>query len=365
MDFQKPHRRLNPLTGEWVLVSPHRTERPWQGRVEDMPSAGRVAYDSNCYLCPGNARAKGNRNPDYQGTYVFDNDFPALLADTPAESLIESDWMNAEGEPGICRVLCYSPRHDLTLGELELPQVRIVVNTLIAQVGDLQSRSEIGYVQFFENKGEIMGCSNPHPHCQLWATASVPNEVKKEDKKQSEFFTRRGRCLLCDVFEREAAENSRVVYRNDEWLLLVPFWANWPFETMLLPRRHSACLTSLDEAQKESLAEIWQKMLRIYDRLFGVIMPFSGGFHIAPRNSANREAWHLHAHFYPPLLRSATVRKFAVGYEMLAGPQRDMTAEQAAEKLRECLEACPEPDEGGRRAALPVRPEERKKPRES
>ena len=338
VDPQIPHRRQNPFTGEWVLVSPQRAQRPWQGAVEKLPKPSRPAYDPTCYLCPGNARAAGVRNPKYTGTFVFDNDFPALLSDpsSSAPSTVEapSPWMHRQVESGTCRVVCYSPRHDVSLAELAPAEVRSVVDTWTSEVASLLAQPRIGYVQVFENKGEVMGCSNPHPHGQIWATSEMPVEVAKEDAGQAAFRREHGQCLSCRVQEDELASGERVICSNEEWTALVPFWAVWPFEALVLPRRHAACLTELDERQKDGLVSIWQRLFRAYDRLFEVAMPLSCGWHLAPKKSADRQAWHLHAHFYPPLLRSATVRKFMVGYEMLGGPQRDLTPEQAAARLR-------------------------------
>ncbi len=339
-----PHRRRNPLTGDWVLVSPHRALRPWQGAVEAASAVRRPAHDPSCYLCPGSSRASGAVNPAYQGPFVFDNDFPALL---PAQETTAGGaaaaaepappWMERQSERGTCRVVCYSPRHDLGLSQLPPAQVRLVVDTWVEQVRLLLSRPDVGYVQVFENKGEAMGCSNPHPHGQIWASGEVPNEVAREDARQAAWRAERRECLLCRVHEDEVGLGERVVASNPEWTVVVPFWATWPFEALLVCRRHAPCLTALDEAQKDALVEIWQKLFSTYDRLFEVSMPLSCGWHLAPKRPADAQAWHLHAHFYPPLLRSATVRKFMVGYEMLAGPQRDLTPEQAAERLRSAL----------------------------
>ncbi|HEY3449435.1 MAG TPA: UDP-glucose--hexose-1-phosphate uridylyltransferase [Myxococcales bacterium] len=331
-----PHRRRNPLTGEWVLVSPHRATRPWQGAVEKVPPVSRPAHDPSCYLCPGSARAAGAVNPAYEGTFVFDNDFPALL---PAPDQARTDppspaWMERRPENGVCRVVCYSPRHDLGLSQLPAAAVRQVVDAWTDQVRWLMARPDVGYVQVFENKGEAMGCSNPHPHGQIWASGEVPNEIAKEDARQAAWRAERGECLLCRVQRDELERGERVVVSNSEWTVVVPFWAVWPFETLLLPLRHAPCLTALDDAQKDALVAIWQKLFTAYDRLFEVSMPLSCGWHLCPKRPADPAAWHLHAHFYPPLLRSATVRKFMVGYEMLGGPQRDLTPEQAAERLR-------------------------------
>lgn len=333
-----PHRRLNPLTGEWVLVSPHRATRPWLGAVERAPAPERPAHDPDCYLCPGSPRAAGAVNPPYEGVFVFDNDFPALLprgdarTDPPGPA-----WMVRRAESGACRVVCYSPRHDLGLSQLPAAAVRRVVDTWAEQVRTLMARPDIGYVQVFENKGEAMGCSNPHPHGQIWASGETPGEVAKEDARQAAWLAERGECLLCRVQEDELGQHDRTVLSNAEWTVVVPYWAVWPYETMLLPRRHAPCLTTLDDAQKDGLVEAWQRLFLAYDRLFETPMPLSCGWHLAPKRSADSRAWHLHAHFYPPLLRSAAVRKFMVGYEMLGGPQRDLTPEQAAERLRSAV----------------------------
>jgi len=336
MDFEVPHRRRNPLTGDWVLVSPHRARRPWQGGIEKLPPTNRPAYDPGCYLCPGNPRVGGARNPAYEGTYVFDNDFPALLRETGTADAPSGRpaWMETSPESGVCRVVCYSPRHDLSLGELDPPQVQAVVDRWIEEVATLSEGRDIGYVQVFENRGEVMGCSNPHPHGQIWASRGVPHEVAKEDAGQLGWARAHGECLLCSVARFEAEAKERLVLANEEWVAVVPFWAVWPFETLVLPRRHASSLLTLDGAQRDALAHLWRSLLRRYDRLFDVPMPLSCGWHLAPEG-ADARAWHAPAHFYPPLLRSATVKKFMVGYEMLGGPQRDLTPEQAAGPLRE------------------------------
>jgi len=335
--YERPHRRYNPLTRQWVLVSPHRTKRPWQGQVEPSAPTARAAYDEGCYLCPGNARAGGVSNPDYADTFVFDNDFPALLSERDPEIQTEPAWMRAESEQGVCRVVCYSPRHDLTLGSLDTPAVRRVIDTWVDEVTTLLDRPEISYVQVFENRGAMMGCSNPHPHGQIWATRNAPNEVAAEDEAQADYRREHGEQLLGAVLRDELASRERVVLETDAWVALVPFWAIWPFELLLLPKRAVACLTETDEKQREDLAIIWPAIVRCYDAVFGVEMPMSCGWHSAPTTARDRSAWRLHAHFYPPLLRSATVKKFMVGYEMLGGPQRDITAESAAERLRQSL----------------------------
>lgn len=334
-----PHRRYNPLTGEWILVSPHRAERPWRGQVEKPPEETRPAYDPTCYLCPGNQRAGGVRNPPYTGTFVFTNDFAALLPDTPKTEM-SSRLLRAVGEPGTCRVICFSPRHDLTLPEMSVAEIRAVVDVWAEQTAELGQRYR--WVQVFENKGEIMGCSNPHPHGQVWAGSTLPNEPAKEERQQRAYLERHGVPLLVEYMELEAAEQERVVVEDKHWLAVVPFWAIWPFETLLLPRRHVLRLPDLSEAERGALAGVLKRLLTRYDNLFQVSFPYSMGWHGAPTGpSAHSEDadgkylhWQLHAHFYPPLLRSATVKKFMVGYEMLAEAQRDLTAEQAAARLR-------------------------------
>ncbi len=330
--YAQPHRRYNPLTGEWVLVSPQRTQRPWMGQVERVAEATRPRYDPNCYLCPGNTRAGGVRNPDYTGTFVFTNDFPALLPDAPLQRANSHPLLVAEGERGTCRVVCFSPRHDLTLAEMGLAEIRAVVDVWASQVTELGNL--YCWVQVFENKGEMMGCSNPHPHGQIWAGSALPNEPTKEDRQQAAYFAVHGSPLLLDYVALEQEQGVRVVVENAHWLAVVPFWAIWPFETLLLPKRHVLHLPMLDEAERDALADALKRLLTRYDNLFRVSFPYSMGWHGAPCGVEACAHWQLHAHFYPPLLRSATVRKFMVGYEMLAEAQRDLTAEQSAEWLR-------------------------------
>ncbi len=334
---QDPHRRFNPLSGEWVLVSPHRALRPWQGNQETPPAETLLQYDPNCYLCPGNPRAEGVRNPQYASTFVFDNDFAALRPDTPHDRLDLNNrgLIVAEGESGICRVICFSPRHDLTLSTMPLAAIEEVVRVWTAQFTELSAMPEIAHVQIFENRGALMGASNPHPHCQIWATRSLPEAPSRELATQKKHWQEHGSCLLCDYLALEAAEKKRVVYQNDSFTALVPFWAIWPFEILLMSRRHLASLPELSASERSQLAEILQTITSIYDRVFGVPFPYSMGFHQAPCDRGAHPEWHFHAHFYPPLLRSATVRKFMVGFEMLGTPQRDITAESAAERLRE------------------------------
>jgi UDPglucose--hexose-1-phosphate uridylyltransferase len=339
MDFTLPHRRYNPLTDEWILVSPQRALRPWLGAVEQPAVARRPAYDPACYLCPGNKRASGAVNPPYTGVFVFDNDFPALLPPMAGSGQVDGSThplLRAQPETGVCRVICFSPRHDLTLAELPLAQIRAVVDVWVAQCVELGAREDITYIQIFENKGEMMGASNPHPHGQLWATRSLPTEIVKETRGQLHYLqqsTRHGP-LLVDYLEIERRMGQRVIFENAHFTCLVPFWATWPFETMILPRRHIRWLTELSDAERDGLADALKRLTVRYDNLFNIAFPYTMGIHQAPYDDQPHEEWQLHLHFYPPLLRSATVRKFMVGYEMLAQPQRDLTPEQAAERLR-------------------------------
>ncbi len=334
--FAQPHRRFNPLSGEWVLVSPHRAARPWQGQVEPGLSAAPPAYDPGCYLCPGNERVGGLRNPDYTSTYVFDNDFAALLPPEtgPPPAGLASPLFRAEAMAGLCRVVCFSPRHDRTLPQLPLQAVEAVIHTWAAQTAELGRLPFVNYVQVFENKGAVMGCSNPHPHSQLWAGEYLPNEPAKELAAQRAYTQAHGGCLLCDYLEAEEREGVRVVAANEHFAAVVPFWAVWPFEILLAGRRHLGSLPELDQKEVGALAALLQQVLTRYDNLFATSFPYSMGFHQAPTDGGDHTEWHLHLHVYPPLLRSATVRKFMVGYELLAMPQRDLSAEAAAERLR-------------------------------
>ena len=333
-----PHRRLNPLTGEWVLVSPHRARRPWQGQVEKLPSDERPAYDPGCYLCPGNERAGGVRNPVYESTLVFTNDFSALLPEESPEALEQHPLLGTKAVQGTCRVICFSPRHDLTLPEMEVVDIQQVVAVWIEQMVELSQTYR--WVQVFENKGAIMGCSNPHPHGQIWASNSLPNEPAKEEFHQQAYFAQHGRALLEDYLALELERGERLVVENEHWVALVPYWAIWPFEILLLPRRAVKRLPELTPVEQEALARMLKSLLTRYDNLFETSFPYSMGWHAAPNQAElpDDAGWQLHAHFYPPLLRSATVKKFMVGYEMLAEAQRDLTPEQAAQRLREASE---------------------------
>ena len=330
-----PHRRFNPLTGEWVLCSPHRAKRPWQGQVEKAPVDDRPQYDESCYLCPTNERIGGHLNPDYKDPFAFTNDFSSLLQDTPAGGYEEDDLFRAESERGICRVICFSPRHDLTVPEMEQKDVRKVVDLWCEQFEELGSKDFINYVQIFENKGSIMGCSNPHPHGQVWASSSVPGEPAKEAIRLKAYYDKNGRTLLEDYLAKELDKSERILVENDHFVALVPFWAVWPFETMIISRRPVQNILDLTSAEKDALADIYRRLTIKYDNLFEVSFPYSAGLHQAPTDGEDHPEWHLHMHFYPPLLRSATVKKFMVGYEMLGNPQRDITPEQAAQRLKD------------------------------
>jgi len=340
---QQSHRRFNPLTGDWVLVSPHRTQRPWQGAVEAVPVADQPQYDPSCYLCPGNQRAAGVRNPAYTSTFVFENDFAALKPNVPATrvDLHDQGLLVSQGEPGICRVMCFSPRHDLTLATMDLPAIEEVVRTWTSQFAELSADPAIHHIQIFENRGEMMGASNPHPHCQMWATASIPEAPARELVSQREYHSRRGNCLLCDYIKIEESERDRVVCGNDGFIAVVPFWAVWPFEVLLCSQRHFGSLPDLNSTEVTQLSAILKQIVSTYDLVFDVPFPYSMGFHQTPSDSQNHPEWHFHAHFYPPLLRSATVKKFMVGFEMLGTPQRDITPELAAEKLRSLVISAP------------------------
>jgi UDPglucose--hexose-1-phosphate uridylyltransferase len=334
MSTDSPHRRFNALTGDWILVSPHRTKRPWQGKQEAASGAARPAYDPKCYLCPGNERMGGGHNPPYEGTFVFDNDFAAILKEKGPASDDGDGLLRSEPVSGVCRVICFSPRHDLTLPEMSLEAIGGVIDVWAQQTEELGRTYR--WVQVFENKGDVMGCSNPHPHGQIWASDSIPNEPAKEDRQQRARWEKTGSPLLVDYLERELKSGERLIAENADWVALVPYWATWPYESLLLPRRPGRRLPDLTSGERASLADILKRLLTRYDNLFQVSFPYSMGWHGAPTASdEDYSHWQLHAHFYPPLLRSATVKKFMVGYEMLGEAQRDITPEQAAQTLRE------------------------------
>jgi UDPglucose--hexose-1-phosphate uridylyltransferase len=343
---EHPHRRYDPLRDQWVLVSPHRNRRPWQGQTETPPPEDKPAHDPTCYLCPGNPRAGGHVNPDYETTFVFTNDFAALLPDVPAAPADPDPLFRMDAVPGECRVICFSPRHDLTFAQLPIADVRRTVDLWADQTAELAVRYR--WVQVFENKGTLMGASNPHPHGQIWALDALPTEVAREDATQRRYLAEHGRPLLLDYARAELARDERVVVANEHWLALVPYWASWPFELMLLPHaRHVARLPDLTAAERDALADVAKRALTRLDNVFATAFAYSFGWHGAPSAGGasgvgadrldvggGEAAWQLHAHVYPPLLRSATVRKFMVGFEMLGEPQRDLTPEQAAGRLR-------------------------------
>jgi len=335
MILEQSHRRYNPLTGEWILVSPQRTKRPWQGKVEQYSHIASSEYKSDCYLCPKNKRANGEINPDYCSTFVFDNDFSALKSNVPDSIINESELLKAKSEKGICRVVCFSPKHNLTLAELEQAEIVTVIKTWQDEYSTLASKSFIKYVQIFENKGEIMGCSNPHPHGQIWAQETIPNEPVKEQINQLKYFNEKKKTLLSDYINLEMQKQERIVFENESFILLVPFWAVWPFETMIITKRPVSNILQLNEKEIGQFADILKITTVKYDNIFNVSFPYSSGIHQSPTDGIDHPEWHLHMHFYPPLLRSATIKKFMVGYEMLGEPQRDITPEKSAEILKQ------------------------------
>ncbi len=330
-----PHRRFNPLTGEWVLVSPHRAKRPWQGQNEPPSNEERPQYDETCYLCPGNTRVNGELNPAYTGTYVFTNDFAALQQDTPDASS-DDPLFTFQAEQGCSRVICFSPDHSKTLPELSDAERLEVVKCWVKQTEELGA--DYTWVQVFENKGALMGCSNPHPHGQVWAQHHLPTLAEKKQGRFTGYTEKYGTSLLLDYVQRETEADERVVCKNDDWAVVVPYWAAWPFETLLLPRFEASSLLALTAGQQQSLAEIIGNITTRYDNLFETSFPYSMGWHSAPFDNKAHGEWGLHAHFFPPLLRSASVRKFMVGYEMMAEAQRDLTPEQAAQRLKDLPE---------------------------
>lgn len=330
-----PHQRQNILTGDWILVSPHRTKRPWQGKVEAIPNSERPAYDTTCNLCPSNSRSNGEINPKYDAPYAFTNDFSSLLHDTPEGNVDTNGLLKAKSEKGICRVICFSPRHDLTLPQMEVPEIIKVIALWQNEFVELAKNNWIKYIQIFENKGEVMGCSNPHPHGQIWSQSSVPVEPAKETIQLKAYYSQHQKSLLTAYIAEEQNAQERIVLENEHFIAVVPFWAVWPYETLLMSKRQVQYTHQFTQEEVVALADILKILTTKYDNLFETSLPYSAGIHQAPVNDGEHPEWHWHMHFYPPLLRSATVKKFMVGYEMLANPQRDITAEQAAKKLRE------------------------------
>jgi UDPglucose--hexose-1-phosphate uridylyltransferase len=329
-----PHRRFDPLRSEWVIVSPHRNDRPWQGQVDPPPIDSQPVFDPACYLCPGNVRANGERNPRYTSTFAFDNDFGALLPSTPALAPDDNGLLAAQSERGVCRVVCFSPRHDLTLSRMGVSAIRAVVDAWVAEYSALSAASWIAYATIFENRGAMMGASNPHPHCQMWATEHIPHEAAIEHDGLGAYRGQHGSCLLCDYTALELRLGERTVCVNEAFAAIVPFWAVWPFEMLVVSRRHVDALPSLGDDERDALADILKQLTTRYDNLFEAPFPYSMGFHQQPLHDRVDGLAHLHAHFYPPLLRSAGVRKFMVGFELLGSPQRDFAPEEAAARLQ-------------------------------
>ena len=326
------HSRKNLLTGEWVLVSPHRMQRPWQGQLENTDGLEEPDYDSNCYLCPGNSRANEHTNPAYEGTFVFDNDFPALSPISDVEA--PAHMFEARSEAGRCRVLCYTEKHNLRLATMDVPAIECALNAMTTEFQMLDRDDRISYVQVFENRGKMMGCSNQHPHAQVWATEHIPEEPAKELRAQLAWHKEHKSRLLSDYRDAELESRVRLVAENEQFVALVPYWAVWPFETLLLPRRSITAADEMTPDEVRGLAEILKTVLSAYDKLFSTSSPYSLGFHPRPSDGEAHPEWLFHTHIYPPLLRSATIRKHLVGFEMLGMPQRDLTPEIAAERLR-------------------------------
>jgi UDPglucose--hexose-1-phosphate uridylyltransferase len=338
-NWQYPHRRWNPLRGAWVMVSPHRTQRPWQGEVGQKATPSAITYDPACYLCPGNERAGGATNPKYDSVFTFVNDYAALLPEAPAETEAPaSSLLAAEAARGLCKVLCFHPDHSLTLARMTQPEIRTVIDEWTKEYAELGAKDWIQYVQIFENRGAMMGASNPHPHCQIWSTDFVPDEPAAETAAQKAHLDETGHCLLCEYLATEKQAGERVIFENEHFAALVPWWAVWPFETLLVSKRHLGALPQMSTEERDALADVLRRAAVRYDNLFETSFPYTMGFHQTPTDGSDHPEWHFHAHFYPPLLRSATVRKFMVGFEMLGMPQRDITAESAAERLRACSE---------------------------
>ena len=330
------HKRFNILTGEWVLVSPHRAKRPWQGQNEEISNEKRPTHDLNCYLCAGNTRVNGQENPKYDDVFVFINDFPALQTTSPKFAVNEG-LFKAESEQGICKVICFSPDHSKSLADMSVENINKVVKTWQNQYTELGSNNMVNYVQIFENKGAVMGCSNPHPHGQIWSQSTLPNEVDKKDQRLKAYFSKNKSNLLGDYLKQELQANERIIYQNDAFVVLTPFWAVWPFETMIVPKKQCENITMISQQDSLNFADAISKTTKAYDKLFNCSFPYSSGIHQSPTNGEINDHWRWHMSFYPPLLRSASVKKFMVGYEMFGSPQRDITPEQAAKRLRDLI----------------------------
>lgn len=334
--YEDPHRRFNPLINEWVLVSPHRAKRPWQGQKETIADDGRPAYDPTCYLCPGNERANGEVNPEYINSFVFDNDFAALKQEEiDFQESNETTFFKAKPERGISRVVCFSPKHNITLPEMDLPTIEEIIRTWQKEYSSLGSVDYINYVQIFENKGSVMGCSNPHPHGQIWAQSSLPTQIEKTQNSLKAYYDKNGSNLLLDYLQKELEVKERIVIENNHFVALVPFWAIWPFETLIVCKRHVTKITEFNKEEVAAYAQILKQLTAKYDNLFETSFPYSSGIHQAPTDGEDHSEWLFHMHFYPPLLRSASVKKFMVGYEMMGESQRDITAEKSAQMLRD------------------------------
>jgi len=330
------HKRYNILTGEWVLVSPHRAKRPWQGQNEIVSNVVRPSHDSSCYLCAGNTRINGEKNPNYEDVFVFTNDFAALQSDSKSFS-VNDGLIKAESEQGICKVICFSPDHSKSLADMDVKDIDKVIKTWQEEYTSLGANESINYVQIFENKGAVMGCSNPHPHGQIWSQSTLPNEVDKKNKQQQKYYNKNQRSLVGEYLSQELEIKERIIYENNDFVVLIPFWAVWPFETMIVPKRQYSNITEISETESLSFAEAISVITKAYDKLFECSFPYSSGIHQSPTNGKSNSHWHWHMSFYPPLLRSSTVKKFMVGYEMFGSPQRDITAEQAGERLKKII----------------------------
>ena len=330
------HKRYNILTGEWVLVSPHRAKRPWQGQNEAVNNEVRPSHDENCYLCAGNARINGEKNPNYEDVFIFTNDFGALKPDSKVFK-VEDGLLKAQSEQGICKVICFSPDHSKSLADMTPSEIEKVVFAWQREYKELAENDLINYVQIFENKGAVMGCSNPHPHGQIWSQTTLPNEVDKKNTQQLNYFKKNNSSLLCDYLAQELEKQERIIFENDAFVVLIPFWAVWPFEAMIAPKKQQRNISELSGSETLLYAEAISVITKAYDKLFNTSFPYSSGIHQSPTDGETNDHWHWHMSFYPPLLRSATVKKFMVGYEMFGSPQRDITAESAVKMLRDLL----------------------------